>query len=141
MSALIERVLQDPVPLGTWLSITTGIMLAVFGYIRTRLQDRKRYTLDVLMRYSHSVELLRSLHAMFARGVKQRDGKRMDQGGLFPFASPLMASIIHWGLRFAGMVSVWPWVTSVQVSSFFPKSFGTTTVKTPQWRRVRKRVG
>ncbi len=30
---------------------------------------------------------LRSLHAMFARGVKQRDGKRMDQGGLFPFAT------------------------------------------------------
>lgn len=30
---------------------------------------------------------LRSLHAMFARGVKQKDGKRMDQGGLFPFAT------------------------------------------------------
>lgn len=30
---------------------------------------------------------LRSLHAMFARGVKQRDGKRMDTGGLFPFAT------------------------------------------------------
>ncbi len=30
---------------------------------------------------------LRSLHAMFARGVKQRDGRRMDTGGLFPFAT------------------------------------------------------
>lgn len=30
---------------------------------------------------------LRSLHAMFARGVKQKDGKRMDHGGLFPFAT------------------------------------------------------
>ena len=77
MSALIERVLQDPVPLGTWLSITTGIMLAVFGYIRTRLQDRKRYTLDVLMRYSHSVELLRSLHAINAH-VAQRKSTDVD---------------------------------------------------------------
>ena len=62
-------------------------------------------------------------------------------GGLLPFASPLIASIIHSRLRFAGMVSVWPRVTSVQVSSFLPKSFGTTTVNTPQCRRVRKRVG
>lgn len=35
---------------------------------------------------------LRSLHAMFARGVKQKDGKRMDQGGLFPFATSWMFS-------------------------------------------------
>ncbi|MGE3175234.1 MAG: DNA polymerase III subunit delta [Planctomycetota bacterium] len=33
---------------------------------------------------------LRSLRAMFARGVRQRDGKRMDQGGLFPFATSWM---------------------------------------------------
>ena len=37
---------------------------------------------------------LRSLHAMFARGVKQRDGKRMDQGGLFPFATSWLFSSI-----------------------------------------------
>jgi DNA polymerase III delta subunit len=37
---------------------------------------------------------LRSLHAMFARGVKQKDGKRMDQGGLFPFATSWMFSSI-----------------------------------------------
>ena len=29
----------------------------------------------------------RSLRAMFDRGVRQRDGKVMDQGGLFPFAT------------------------------------------------------
>ncbi len=33
---------------------------------------------------------LRSLHALFARGVKQKDGKRMEQGGLFPFATSWM---------------------------------------------------
>ena len=37
---------------------------------------------------------LRSLHAMFARGVKQRDGKRMGQGGLFPFATSWMFQAI-----------------------------------------------
>lgn len=30
---------------------------------------------------------LRSLRAMFARGVKARDGKAMDSGGLFPFTT------------------------------------------------------
>jgi DNA polymerase III delta subunit len=37
---------------------------------------------------------LRSLRALFARGTKQKDGKRMDQGGLFPFATSWMFSSI-----------------------------------------------
>lgn len=36
----------------------------------------------------------RSLHAMFARGVKGRDGESMDTGGLFPF----VASWLHTAL-------------------------------------------
>ena len=35
---------------------------------------------------------VRSLRAMFDRGVKQRDGKVMDQGGLFPFATSWLFS-------------------------------------------------
>lgn len=37
---------------------------------------------------------LRSLRAMFDRGVKQRDGKSMDQAGLFPFATSWLFSSI-----------------------------------------------
>ncbi len=37
---------------------------------------------------------MRSLHAMFDRGVKQKDGKRMDQGGLFPFATSWLFSSV-----------------------------------------------
>ena len=52
----------DPIQLGTLLSICSGIALAVIGFVRTRFQDRKRYTLGVLMGYSHSIELLKALH-------------------------------------------------------------------------------
>jgi hypothetical protein len=54
--------------------------LAVVGFVRTRVEDRKRYTLGVLMGYSHSIELLRSLHAVreYAAGGTQVDGKIDD---------------------------------------------------------------
>ena len=35
---------------------------------------------------------LRSLHAMFARGVKSRDGAPMERGGVFPFATSWLHS-------------------------------------------------
>ena len=40
------------------LSAGTAIGVAALGVIGTRRADRKRYTLDVLMRYSNNAELL-----------------------------------------------------------------------------------
>jgi hypothetical protein len=64
METLGRVVANDPIQLGTLLSICSGIALAVIGFVRTRLQDRKRYTLGVLMGYSQSTELLKALHAL-----------------------------------------------------------------------------
>ena len=54
----------EPIQLGTLLSICSAIGLAVVGFVRTRLEDRRRYTLGVLMGYSQSTELLKALHVV-----------------------------------------------------------------------------
>jgi hypothetical protein len=59
------------------------------------LQQRRATVMAELKAHAQETQrALRSLHAMFARGVKQKDGKRMDQGGLFPFATSWMFSSI-----------------------------------------------
>jgi hypothetical protein len=64
--------MDTTIQLGTLLSICSGIILAVFGFVRTRLQDRKRYTLGVLMGYSQSTELLKSLHYVREHAVRTK---------------------------------------------------------------------
>ena len=56
------------------LSICSGIVLAFIGYIRTRLEDRKRYTLGVLMGYSQSTELLKMLHHVREHAARIKAG-------------------------------------------------------------------
>ena len=46
------------------LSAGTAIGVAALGVIGTRRADRKRYTLDVLMRYSNNAELLKALNRL-----------------------------------------------------------------------------
>src|SRR6185436_2809697 len=56
-------------------------------------------------------------------------------GGVFPDpASPSSASICQLARRFPGIAYVAPRTASVHVTSFDPKSAGTLTAKTPQWR-------
>jgi hypothetical protein len=62
----------ESIPLGTLLSICSGIILAVFGFVRTRMQDRQRYTLGMLMGYSHSTELLRALHSVREHAARSK---------------------------------------------------------------------
>jgi hypothetical protein len=62
MNMVSKLFAPESIQLGTLLSICSGIALAVIGFIRTRLEDRKRYTLGVLMGYSQSTELLKMMH-------------------------------------------------------------------------------
>ena len=64
--------MDTSIQLGTLLSICSGIALAVVGFIRTRMEDRKRYTLGVLMGYSNSTELLRSLHTVREHAARSK---------------------------------------------------------------------
>ena len=64
--------MDTTIQLGTLLSICSGIALAVVGFVRTRMEDRKRYTLGVLMGYSHSTELLKSLHSVREHAARSR---------------------------------------------------------------------
>src|SRR5438045_1051335 len=56
-------------------------------------------------------------------------------GGVLPEpASPWSASISQLARRFPGIAYVAPRTAIVHVTSFEPKSAGTFTAKTPQWR-------
>ena len=62
-------------------------------------------------------------------------------GGSFPFDVFLKKSIQYGGFIQNDTVDVWLFATSVHVSLFCPKSFGTVIAKTPYWRPVLKWVG
>lgn len=64
--------MDNTIQLGTLLSICSGIALAVVGFVRARIEDRKRYTLGVLMGYAHSTELLKSLHFVREHGARSK---------------------------------------------------------------------
>jgi hypothetical protein len=64
----------ESIQLGTLLSLCSGIALAVIGFVRTRLEDRKRYTLGVLMGYSQSTELLKMLHHIRQHAARIKAG-------------------------------------------------------------------
>lgn len=76
MPFFAQLVEAEPIQLGTLVSICSGIALAVVGFVRTRLEDRRRYTLGVLMGYSQSTELLRALHF-----VREHAARRPTQTG------------------------------------------------------------
>src|SRR5262245_15503048 len=59
----------------------------------------------------------------------------LSVGGVLPDpASPSSASICQFGRRCPGIAYVAPRNAIVQVTSFDPKSAGTLTANTPQWR-------
>ena len=62
MDGIVGYLSAQKLELGTLLSVCLAIVLAAVGYRRTRAEDRKRFTLGMLMGYSHSTELLRALH-------------------------------------------------------------------------------
>jgi hypothetical protein len=80
MVAIAEWVKAEPIQLGTLLSMCSAIVLAVVGFVRTRMEDRRRYTLGVLMGYSQSTELLKALHFVreYAARREPNDGQVDD---------------------------------------------------------------
>ena len=78
----LYNVLAQPIPLGTILSIVSGLCLAIWGFITNRATERKRYTYDVMMRYANSSEILRAMNDVNrqmsegqTRGVQTSDGQ------------------------------------------------------------------
>ena len=57
-------------------ALVTGIVLAGVGYLRTWLEDRKRYTLNMLMGYSQGTELLRMLHHVREQAARVKAGEK-----------------------------------------------------------------
>ena len=57
-------------------TLFTGLVLAGVGFLRARLEDRKRYTLGVLMGYSQSTELLRMLHHIRTHAARVKAGEK-----------------------------------------------------------------
>ena len=103
------------------LSAAIAMIVAVTGVIRTRRENRKRYTLDVLMRYSHNSELLKALyrlrtHAAASNGeIKVDDTLAEDLSVTMPHFSAI-ALAANSGLldrdiilqaRYASMRSIW----------------------------------
>ena len=68
---------SQQIHLGTLLPIMSAIILAVIGFLRTKAEDRKRFTLGMLMGYSHSAELLKALH--FVREQRLSDQPKLDE--------------------------------------------------------------
>ena len=65
MIDILQRMfVLEPIPLGAVMTASIPLLLFVLGYLRARRENLQRYTLDVLMRYSHSPELLKSLHRL-----------------------------------------------------------------------------
>lgn len=63
---------------GALVSAVTAIALFGAGYVRARRENLQRYTLDVLMRYSHSPELLKALDRLRARAAQDGDRLAVD---------------------------------------------------------------
>ena len=57
----VTRLLAEPVPLGTLLSVLSGLAAAMWTWHTNRLLERKRYTFNVLMQYAGSADILRAL--------------------------------------------------------------------------------
>jgi hypothetical protein len=73
--SLAQLVEAGPIQIGTLLSMCSAIALAVVGFVRTRLEDRRRYTLGVLMGYSQSTELLKALHFVREHTARRKPGE------------------------------------------------------------------
>lgn len=70
----LPGVVKEIGQLGAIISAATAIVLFVASHFRARRENLQRYTLDVLMRYSHSPELLKALDRLRARAA-QADGE------------------------------------------------------------------
>lgn len=71
--------LSTKIELGTLLTGFVAIALAIVGYVRTRAEDRKRFTLNMLMGYSHSAELLKALHYAREHAQESKGKSKVDE--------------------------------------------------------------
>ncbi|HXF54503.1 MAG TPA: hypothetical protein VNK52_10310 [Hyphomicrobiaceae bacterium] len=76
----LAAITNDPEALATVLSIGFGIALGVFGYVWNGIQEKKRYTFDVLMRYTENTDVLMALHRAWTHVARYKsyDQSRID---------------------------------------------------------------
>src|SRR5262245_62078587 len=61
----LANIVDHPDALATLLSIGFAIMLGTFGFIWNNIQEKKRYTFEVLMKYTENTAVLVALHRVW----------------------------------------------------------------------------
>ncbi|MGH6816239.1 MAG: DUF4760 domain-containing protein [Hyphomicrobiaceae bacterium] len=77
---IFADILTKPEALATVLSIGSGVLLGTYGFVWNSIQEKKKYTFDMLMKYTENTAIIMALHHVWKHisRTKSYDPTRLD---------------------------------------------------------------